>query len=244
MKNNSTSNAVLIFAAIIACAALMTAPAAARAGQPEQASIAGRGYLLFGGRGLQLSELNGSLKKNGGYPGFTNPIFSYGAGGHVLINRLLIGGEGHALIEKNTAGRGRRAKLGGGYGVFNIGYVVYSEGGLDVYPFVGIGGGRIGLEIAGDQQASFEDIIAAPGRMSKLAAYGFILTFNLGADSLIRIGGGDGSGGGFVAGARVGFAWSTAEAEWEMPGLKVSGGPGIGFPGFYFTLLVGGGGGR
>lgn len=244
MKNKCASNAVLTFQVIVACAALLTAPAAARTAQPERASIAGRGYLLFEGRGIGLSELNASLKKNGGYSGFSNPVFSYGAGGHALINRLLIGGECHALIEKSTAGVGRRAKLSGGYGLFNIGYVVHSEGGLDVYPFVGLGGGRIGLEIAGGQPASFEEIVAAPGRMSKLAVYGFIMTLNLGADSLIRIGAGNGPGGGFVVGARTGFAWSPAKAEWEIPGLTISGGPDIGFTGFYFALLVGGGGGR
>jgi hypothetical protein len=233
----------LEFFIIFSCVAIPAVSGAAQLPQPARTSVAGRGYFLLGGRGFGLSELNASLK-NSGYSGYSNPLVSFGGGGHALLNRLLIGGEGHSLIEKTAAGPGYETKLSGGYALFDIGYVVYSKGGLNIYPFLGLGGGGIGLEITGDQSAEFEDILKNPGRMSKVSTYGFVISLNLGADSLIKIGGKGGSGGGFVAGARAGFIWSPAKSKWEMPGLTIPGGPNIGFTGFYVQFLFGGGGGQ
>ena len=88
----------LMTALIVMGVATVLAPATLDAQQVRL--TAGRGYFQVGYQVLDLDALNLSLRAEG-IPEFEEGFYTLGGGGHVERDRLLIGGEGHALIEQS-----------------------------------------------------------------------------------------------------------------------------------------------
>ena len=115
----------------------------------SSAEVEGSGFFAIGTQFTDLGPLNDRLSGSG-YPEFTSETVTLGGGGYgVVANRLLLGGEGHALITGDGTGRGRNVSLTGGYGFFNLGYLFFPTSSLRASPLVGIGGGGLQLDIRG-----------------------------------------------------------------------------------------------
>lgn len=75
--------------------------------------------------------------------GDSSMVYSAGGGGHSITNRWILGGEGHSCFGSDNAG---------GYGFFNLGYLLLREDFILVYPLIGLGGGAmtsaIGSEVS------------------------------------------------------------------------------------------------
>ena len=99
----------------------------------------------------------------------TNMVGGYG---YRAVDRLLLGGEGAGVF-----GRGAR----GGFGLFTVGYALWSRPKWQVYPFWGFGGGSFTV---GDR---------SPGG-------GFLLGVGLGADVMATR-----EPNGYTVGARAGY---------------------------------------
>jgi hypothetical protein len=199
---------------------------------------------MGGANNINIGELNTRLKSNG-YREFSETCISFGGGGYGILNRLVIGGEGFGMSTKNESGTvgGETFKttLSGGYGLFKLGYVVYRKGGFNLYPAVGFGGGGLALEIAKRETVPFDDILKSPKRHVTLSTGSFLVDIEVGADYLMVLNRkATGEEGGLSFGARLGYLFAPYRSDWG----DALDGPAIGFDGFYFRLMFGGGGGK
>lgn len=133
--------------------------------------------------------------------GSSSFVYSTGGGGHTITNKWIVGGEGYSSFGPPDNA--------GGYGFFNLGYLLLKTDLVLVYPLVGLGGGAMTRE---------ED-----PSVSKCA----LLNPAVGIDFLIPIK--DKSG--FLVGLRAGYTFTVYSNtfSWSMPHLRVvMGGYGFG----------------
>jgi len=201
----------------------------------------GMGYFMFGGSTIDIDKLNSRLASKG-YPKFSDNFISIGGGGHGIINRIIIGGEGHGLISDELSSGNYKTFLTAGYGFFDLGYIVFSTGALNIYPILGFGGGGMSLEILRRDSPTFDEVLDNPGRNTELSTGGFLLNVALGADYLLVLGKDEKGLGGIVVGIRVGYTYSPIKGDWDLDGNDISGGPKVGITGPYIRLMFGGGG--
>jgi len=202
----------------------------------------GRGYFITGWSTLDVTKLNDRLTSHG-YPEFSNSFISIGGGGHVFIkNKLVIGGQGHTLIGSEKTSGSLKSTISAGYGVFDIGYIIYSRKDLNIYPLLGFGGGGLTLKIAEDSSPAFDDILANPKRSVELIYGGFVLNLSLGIDYFVKMGEDEEGVGGLVFGLQGGYMLAPITHDWKIDENDVNGGPEIGFGGPYVKVMIGGGG--
>lgn len=214
--------------------------------QPEcKKTGGGGGYFMIGMSTLDINKLNSRLAEHG-YPKFSDNFISIGGGGRGIINKIIIGGEGQALVvgeETATVGTASyKTQLTAGYGLFNIGYLAFSKNGLNVYPMLGLGGGGISFKIAEDSKPTFNEILDNPNRSVVLNYGGFIMSVSLGVDYLLKMQQSEKGAGGFILGIQVGYMLAPFTHDWMMDSTDISGGPDIGFNGPYVRFMIGGGG--
>jgi len=203
-----------------------------------------RGYLMLGASLIDLEALKASLD-NEGYSTFEHLFISLGGGGYQIINGVLVGGEGHGLTgrRETTPSSGKyKTSLSGGYGLLNVGYLVYAIEGLNVYPFLGLGGGVLRLRIVERGAPVFEEVLKDPQRSVELSTGGLLVSVGVGADYLVSLMGYGREPGGFVFGLRIGYRFAPMRGDWKMDGMDVPGGPGTGLTGPYVHFMLGGGG--
>ncbi len=202
----------------------------------------GVGYSMFGRSILDLGDLNSKLE-NSGYPAMSENFFSVGGGGHAIIhNRWIIGGEGHTLLGEEATHENYMQSITGGYGFFDLGYILFSIKDLRVYPLLGLGGGGMNLKIREDiTSISMDNILDNPGRGAELTTAGFLFNLGGGIDYLFTFGKDDITRGGMFLGVRAGYTISAFKGKWMMDGIEISGAPEIGMKGPYIRFLIGGG---
>jgi len=205
----------------------------------------GGGYFMVGGNMLDLDVLNNSLA-NAGYSEFSNNLISIGGGGHAFVNKLIIGGNGGALIggegHGTNASGNFKTSLTAGYGFFDLGYVLHSKGGLVIYPLLGLGGGGVTLGIAESAVPSFNDVLTDPKRSVKLTTGGFLVSFSIGMNYLVNFEEKENEVGGLIFGLQVGYIYAPIQGDWDMDLVDISGGPDVNVNGPFVRFLIGGGG--
>jgi len=169
----------------------------------------GRGYFMFGGNIIDIKSLNSKLESKG-YSKFSDNFISFGGGGHGIIGKVIIGGEGHGLAGRETTSGSYKTSIGAGYGFFNVGYLIYTTGAINIYPILGLGGGGIGVKIIEKGTPSFDEVLDNPKRSAELSTGGFLLNLALGADYLLKLGEDEKGGGGLVFGLRIGYTYGYA----------------------------------
>lgn len=201
----------------------------------------GRGYFMFGGSKIDIENLNSGLE-NAGYSTFSDRFISFGGGGYGIIKRIIIGGEGHGLIGEEATNESTKTSISGGYGFFDVGYLLYSTDAFNLYPLLGIGGGGVNLKIVERSTPSFEDVLENPNRNAELSTGGFLIDLGFGADYLYKLGEDEGEEGGLALGLRMGYTLTPIKSSWDMDGIDVSDGPDTGVTGPYIRFMIGGGG--
>lgn len=208
---------------------------------------AGQGYFYIGASTVDVEKLNRSLNAFG-YPELADRVISMGGGGHTFINRLVIGGQGHALIGKSYDVTVRntqyKTSLNGGIGFFNVGYLLTRGGNLKVYPMLGIGGGGIELSIIEKQPPAFEQILQQPNRSSRLSKGVFLVNLSLGVDFLVVTKADEEGTRTLVMGLELGYTVTPLASGWEAESMEITGGPDVGVTGPYVRFKIGGGGRR
>jgi hypothetical protein len=206
------------------------------------AQDSGRGYFQAGLHWLELDALNDRLTFYG-IPSFDDHFLTLGGGGHVEIDRLLLGAEGHGLLGQTESSPGFSHELSGGYGFFNVGGVIIRDNDFRVFGLVGLGGGGFELETTERALLTWDDVMANPRRGAELTVGGVMLQTAFGADYIADV---DETFGlaGVSVGVRIGFTYQPETDNWEMEGLDTPGGPEVAITGFYARLSVGGVAGR
>ena len=203
----------------------------------------GMGYSMFGTSTLDIDALNSRLKSKG-YSGISDGFFSVGGGGHAIINnKVIIGGEGHTLLGDKVTIEKYESSVTVGYGFFNLGYILYSLNQLRLYPLLGIGGGVMNLKIREKPVSlSFDDVLDDPEKSVELSTSGFLMSFAVGMDYLLLLGGDESGRGGLVFGFRAGYTLSPFKSGWQLDEKEISDAPEMGITGPFIRMTFGGGG--
>ncbi len=232
------------------------APAPAHAGHMMAAQAQpGRPFAWFfslGGQSADYGDAETAFA-GAGYSAPADQLFQIGGGLYGLRGRLLIGGEGYALMgdEVSSTG-GRETKTLGAAGFFNLGYLVVDRPIVRAYPLLGLGGvhlsyriqeaGAVGL---GPNVAnpSFAQVLQSPGQRSVLSSAGFALSLGGGVDvTPVMRRRANGSTYGLLLGVRAGYQWTPVRDDWRLYDIAVTGGPDDLLDGFFFRVSIGGSG--
>jgi len=208
----------------------------------EEKEKGGLGYAMFGMGMLDIENLNTRLQASG-YGSISDNFSSFGGGGHAIVDRFIIGGEGNVLLGKETSSGEYKFSMTASYGFFNLGYIIYRIQDLNIYPLLGIGGGGISLKIAEQGTApAFDEILENPRRSSELSTSAFLINLAIGADYLLELGKKEKERGGLVFGLRAGYTFALFKDDWYMNENQVPGAPELGITGPYIRFMFGGGG--
>jgi hypothetical protein len=206
------------------------------------------GFFQVGYMGLDLGDLNRSLNGEA-YPSLDESFLTLGGAGYGVRGRLLIGGEGHALLgrSKTTTDGATKLSTTGGFGFFRIGYRAVSGSRLDVFPTFGIGGAGLELKIAERSAPTFDDVLADPQRSSKLSSGMFLLDASVALMYRVTVRESEeGERGGLLIGVQGGYTFAPGSTSWKLDDINdVAGGPAFQVEGLHLSVAVGGwGGGR
>jgi hypothetical protein len=218
-------------------AAQVSDGAQAPAGPGEE----GRGFFQVGYLGLDLDDLNDRLE-GAGLPGLDGTVLTLGGAGYGTRGRMMFGLEGHGLLggDGTTADGTTQVSLGGGYGLFRVGYRAYSRGRLDIYPVFGIGGGQMSVKIRERSAPVFDDVLAGPQRSSSLTTGMFLLDFAVGLDYRFVVESDEEDFGGVALGLHVGYTLAPGDTSWKLDDINnVAGGPSAQIEGFYVRASIG-----
>lgn len=196
------------------------------------------GFFAVGTQITDLGPLNDHLR-GAGYPTFASKMVSLGGGGYGVVgNRLMLGGEGQGLITADGARQGRTVSVGGGYGLFNLGYLFRPSSNLRVYPLLGFGGGGLQLEIESAGTADdFEDVLTDPNRSATIGRASLLM--NLGGGLEYQFGA-PGDGRSARIGVRAGYMISALSSDWQLDDNSLANGPEASLQGPFLQLTVGG----
>ncbi len=235
-------------ACVLALALPLLAPTPGSAQDEDlRSGRSGRGFFQAGFLRLDVDDINSALAGSG-FPTLDRSTVTLGGGGYATRGRFVIGGEGHGLLSdaQPAADGSIQVGLDGGFGLFKVGYLAYSESGLDVYPMVGIGGGGVSVSIVERSAPTFQDVLADPARSSRLSTGMFLLDLSVAADyRFTRRRSEDGGSGGLLVGLQAGYVFAPGSTNWTLDEINgVAGGPDLGVQGLYIRLSLGGWGGR
>jgi hypothetical protein len=172
----------------------------------------------------------------------SNQQILLGGTGHGFINKLAIGGTGSAIIGNGMKTSDLKVSYGGGYGTFDLGYMIINKERFKIYPLFGLGGGGYGIKISSNQDLSVNDISSNPKREIDLSVGSFVMdvSLNLNALPLVHYDAIDNSYGGLMTGVRVGYVYGFPTSDWTYEGGDVNDGPNFGINMFYVKLVIGG----
>lgn len=207
----------------------------------EAGGAGGAGFFAIGIHSIDIASLNTRLE-NAGYPTFASETLSIGGGGYGVVNRILLGGEGHTLLTGDKGVNGRNVSVGAGYGLFTLGYLFRPSSSLHVYPQLGLGGGGLQVEIGSQGNASaFDDVLDDPNRSTTVGRASLLV--RLGAGLEYEFSGSDETGG-FRLGLRAGYMLAPVNSDWTLDETTLSGGPAATLQGPFLHLTIGAGGSK
>lgn len=188
---------------------------------------------------LDMAGLNTAIA-SAGYQPLSPTFISSGGGAHVILDRIILGGSGYVLNGfRGTNASGDILSVQGGYGLFNLGYLILNEGNFSLYPLLGLGSGSI--SVSGSQ--SLNQLFGLSGNQSidRLDSTQVVLDIGLGGDYMIDFNGDPGQTSGLLVGLKLGYLFVVSPTQWESNRRLVGGSnlPSISNQGLYFQLSLG-----
>lgn len=189
-------------------------------------------FASTGGALLQADRINALLTASG-YASVSDDAIAFGGGGFGSFGPLRLGAE-HVRLdageESNTVGL--QARLEASYTTLTVGWDLRPRGRLSIAPTLGVGRGSYVLTV-GDVNGgtppptspapTFADVVASPGRDSRLSGAHWIYEPMLAADLLVVRSATQRRG--ITLGARLGYRIAPNRPDWEFRGTSVSAGP-------------------
>ncbi len=236
----------LSFLAISASLLLVACVAAAE----DVPTVGGFGHFspgVLSGGVLNLDLVLAEESLLGAGPGINSTAASIGGGGKIYVGGVILGGNGFGFVHPDYQTEKGSVAMGGGGGGFSLGYNILREKYAILYPYAGVGGASIEVQISNRQASrnmTFGDAVIGPGESETFVTGFFYYELGIGVQALLLQEDEDGSGGGgLIVGAELGFISSVAGGSWQNDLEEdVQNLEGVAFTGGYFRLTVGGGG--
>jgi hypothetical protein len=187
-----------------------------------------------------------------GFDAISNDGYSIGIGGYTPAGRVLLGGEWHySDIGEESSTFGETNRLETNYAMATVGFAVWTGWRWTLYPFLGVGAGRVTLTLRDrfgvplaplTQDPSFDEIILSNAPESKINGSYLMLQPGLGFDYLALRD--DKNHVGLVLGLRFSTAITPNRTTWTYQGRSVYGAPDVAPAGAMLRLVFGVGGFR
>lgn len=254
-RPSDSSRAGGVRAALVSVATLLTLAApSARAQQacdcatpffPARWSV----FVSTGGATFTVDQINGHLATNG-FAAVSNDAIGFGGGGFGSFGPLRLGAE-HVRLDggSESTAAGLSARIEASYTTLTLGWDLRPRGRLSVAPTLGVGRGNYVLTV-GDRNGgatvpaspapTFAEVVADPGRESRIEGKHWVFEPMLAADLLVVRSAARRRG--ITIGARVGYRVAPNRPDWEYRGSAVTGGPVDQAKGPIVRLTVGVGG--
>lgn len=190
---------------------------------------------------LDTASFN-SMAANQGYNNLSNVFIAQGGGAHVILDRIILGGSGMGINGFRSANAaGDVLGVSGGYGLFNLGYLVVHEDNFSLYPVLGIGSGHI--SVSGSSSLNKVFGLSGSEDISRIDSNQVVLDIGLGADYLIDFNADPGNASGLLVGLKLGYLFVPSPTQWESNRRLVGGTnlPNLSNQGLYFNLVLGAG---
>jgi hypothetical protein len=194
----------------------------------------GAGHFRFGYANHNLSAMNSWLPEN--YPELRNDFITVGGTGYVIMNRVILGGEGFGSTGTTVSRDTLSASPSIGRGMLNVGYVIYDYKNFLLYPLFGFGGG--GTTIRFRENAGFGNLVNRVKETDvSFTNSNLMLSISIGADSYFLS---ENRKHGFSLGLRAGYIYAMQNTTWRRNHTEIAG-PNMNTSGFYLTVGIGGG---
>jgi hypothetical protein len=190
---------------------------------------------------LDTASLNSAIASQG-YNNLSSVFISQSGGAHIILDRIILGGSGAGLNGfRTTNTNGDVLGVSGGYGLFNLGYLIYHEENFSLYPILGIGSGNISISGSGPLNKIFG--LSGKEDIARIDSAQVILDIGLAADYLIDFNADPENASGIVVGLKLGYLFVASPTQWESNRQIVGGSnlPNLSNQGIYFNLNLGGG---
>ncbi|MGE3728719.1 MAG: hypothetical protein AB7I41_24425 [Candidatus Sericytochromatia bacterium] len=190
---------------------------------------------------LDTAAFNGAIA-NQGYNNLSNVFISQGGGAHLILDRIILGGSGMGLNGFRSANAsGDVLGVSGGYGLFNLGYVVYQDTNFNLYPVLGIGSGHI--SVSGSSSLNKVFGLSGSEDVTRIDSSQVVIDIGFGADYLIDFNADPGNASGLLVGLKLGYLFVPSPTQWEANRRLVGGSnlPNLSNQGLYFNLILGAG---
>ncbi len=189
-------------------------------------------YFLMGAAMPTIENLNSRLDSYG-YAEIPNQFISYGFGVHFTVKeRVLLGFEWATMSSKEKTSDDGTVKeyITSSSWFVDLGYIIVSVAGFNVYPYVGIGSGEMILTLSEVEVPAFDNILEGPTGITRLSTGGFLLNPSLGLEYNFN---------NIKVGLRGGYTFDPFVGKWKIEDSEVSGGPDEGMTGPYVNILLG-----
>jgi hypothetical protein len=227
--------ALLVAACAAACAATLAGPAHAqdRCDCASPFFPARWSVFVSTGAGTFTTAQMNTLLSGTGYATVSEDAIAFGGGGFGSFGPLRIGAE-HVRLDGGgeSTPSGLRSRIEASYTTVTLGWDLRPRARLSLSPTLGVGRGSFvltvgdragGASVGTSPAPTFDEVLADPGRSSRIAGGHWVFEPMLAADLLVvraaaqRVG--------MTIGARVGYRLAPNRPDWEYRGAAVSGGP-------------------
>jgi hypothetical protein len=188
-------------------------------------------YFLPGFHALELSRLNSLLAVYGLNP-FSDSFLSLGAAYGKRRKRTLLSLEVNKLFaEESGAALNTLNSLSGSHLFLMLGQEFNLRRRLSLIPFVGLGYGRLAMNLRGEFFGDTQDLLTAPGKDLSLSASGLLYKFSLLFDAMPNQ---------EMLGLRLDYIWAGPGWRWRSEGVELAGDSRAGLEGWQISYTFGG----
>lgn len=218
----------------------------AQESQSNSRVTGGHGYFNIGYNITEIDAFNNFIT-NRGFPALEANMIEYGGSGHAIISNFLIGGQGAGFNGQqiNSTNGNYTMNLTGGYGCFDVGYLVFSKKRFLSYFKIGLGAGNYAIQIedVSDRPSELRQVIEGNTNYSNLTIGGFMLKPAIHLDYFAFGDGGEKGLGGFSIGIEAGYNYAPGDWSWSLnENQNVNSTINLNQNGPFIKISIGGGG--
>ena len=174
-----------------------------------------------------------------GYGNYSGTFLSQGGGFQIVLDRIILGGSTFSQSGFRTASsQGQTIGVSSGYGLLNLGYVLWQEKNFSLYPILGIGSGS--SKISSSESLAKLFTFNSTTEVNELSSSQIIMDLGLGADYLLDFNGDPAHASGLLVGLKLGYVFVPSPPQWEMGGKPFGGSiPNLNSQGPYLSISLG-----